>query len=74
MLWRFRIYVVAIGFLAGSLLFGFVVGIALPKIHYASGVATIGFYLTALALVHFAVPAAWVDRYVRRPVRRARRR
>lgn len=74
MIWRFRLYIVATAILAGSLLCGGLVGFALPDIHYASGVAAIGFYFTALAVLVFLIPGHVVDRYARRPFPRARRR
>ncbi len=74
MIWRLRIYVVALGILAAAVLFGGAVGFMLPRVHYASGVAAIGFYFTALAALQFVVPHSVIDRYVDRPAPRARRR
>lgn len=74
MLWRFRIYLVAVAVGAADLLFAGAVGMMLPDVTYASGVALIMFFFTALAAVQFVIPAAWVDHYVRRPARYVMRR
>lgn len=74
MIWRLRIYVVALAILAAAVLFDGAVGFMLPQVHYASGVAAISFYFTALAVVQFLIPRSVIDRYVRRPVRYVRRR
>ncbi len=73
MLWRFRIYLIAVAVAAADLLFAGAVGMMLPEITYASGIALIAFFFTALVAVQL-IPAAWADRYVRRPVRYVMRR